>query len=168
MTKQVVVWGTGNVGQPAIRTVLAVEGLELSGAIVSNPKKVGRDIGELADVASVGITATDGANIAAVDALLGRTAAVVYTASLSEALDGLSEPREIAAAFSGWEARMLERWMLISEFEKAFTRVHSLYFIDVPAVLLDYYAVWLGIKQHLSKQFSALAVRLAGGAARGL
>ncbi|MCH7789539.1 MAG: dihydrodipicolinate reductase [Acidobacteria bacterium] len=81
MHHRVVVWGTGNVGQPAMRTVLAVDGLELVGAIVSQPNKVGRDIGELAGVAPVGITTTDGSNAKAVDALLAQSDAVVYTAS---------------------------------------------------------------------------------------
>ncbi len=78
---QVVVWGTGNVGQPAVRTVLAVEDLELAGVIVSNPDKVGSDAGELVAVDPVGITATSVTDDAAVDALLGAADAVAYTAS---------------------------------------------------------------------------------------
>ena len=34
MTKRVVVWGTGNVGRPAVRAVLAHDGLELAGVVV--------------------------------------------------------------------------------------------------------------------------------------
>ena len=58
MTKRVAVWGTGNVGRPAIRAVLAHRELELVGAVVANPDKVGRDAGELAGVAPAGIIAT--------------------------------------------------------------------------------------------------------------
>ena len=58
MTKRVAVWGTGNVGRPAIRAVLAHRELELVGVVVANPDKVGRDAGELAGVAPVGISAT--------------------------------------------------------------------------------------------------------------
>ncbi|GAB3278949.1 dihydrodipicolinate reductase [Parahaliea aestuarii] len=59
MNKRVVVWGTGNVGRPAIRAVLAHRDLDLVGVIVSNPAKVGRDAGELAGIDPVGLTATD-------------------------------------------------------------------------------------------------------------
>ena len=48
MTYRVVVWGTGNVGRPAIRAVAAHRDLELVGVVVSNPAKVGKDAGELA------------------------------------------------------------------------------------------------------------------------
>lgn len=58
MTKRVAVWGTGNVGRPAIRAVLAHRDLELVGVIVSNPDKVGRDAGELAGVGATGVHAT--------------------------------------------------------------------------------------------------------------
>ena len=58
MKKRVVVWGTGNVGRPAIRAVLAHRDLELVGVVVSSPAKAGRDAGELAGVAPVGVAAT--------------------------------------------------------------------------------------------------------------
>ena len=43
MVKNVVVWGTGNVGRPAIRSVVANQDLNLVGVLVSNPEKVGQD-----------------------------------------------------------------------------------------------------------------------------
>ena len=58
MKKRVAVWGTGNVGRPAIRAVIAHRDLELVAVIVSNPDKVGRDAGELAGVAATGVLAT--------------------------------------------------------------------------------------------------------------
>ena len=58
MKKRVVVWGTGNVGRPAIRAVISHSNLELVGVIVSSPAKVGRDAGELAGVAPTGVLAT--------------------------------------------------------------------------------------------------------------
>jgi len=58
MKKQVAVWGTGNVGRPAIRAVLAHRDLDLAAVIVSNPEKVGRDAGELAGVEPCGVLAT--------------------------------------------------------------------------------------------------------------
>jgi hypothetical protein len=72
-----VVWGTGNVGRAAIRTVEAHPGLELAGVIVANPDKVGRDAGDLADLGRVlGVAATDD-----VEAVLGAgPGAVVYAA----------------------------------------------------------------------------------------
>lgn len=59
MKKRVVVWGTGNVGRPAIRAVVAHQQLELAGVIVSNPEKVGKDAGALAGIADQGVVATD-------------------------------------------------------------------------------------------------------------
>jgi hypothetical protein len=58
MKKRVAVWGTGNVGRPAIRAVLAHRDLELVAVVVSNPAKVGCDAGELAGVEPCGVLAT--------------------------------------------------------------------------------------------------------------
>ena len=77
MTTRVVVWGTGNVGRPAIRAVLASSELELVGVLVSNPAKVGVDAGVLAGVADTGVLATDD-----IEAVLGAAPdAVAYCAS---------------------------------------------------------------------------------------
>ncbi len=43
MKRNVVVWGTGNVGRPAIRSVVANQDLNLVGVIVSNPEKIGEE-----------------------------------------------------------------------------------------------------------------------------
>lgn len=77
MTLRVVVWGTGNVGRTALRTVLAHRELELVDVVVANPDKVGRDAGELAGIGPVGIKATDDARAV----LARRPDAVVYAAS---------------------------------------------------------------------------------------
>ena len=72
---RVVVWGTGNVGRPAIRAVAAHRDLELVGVIVADPAKVGVDAGTLANIEPLGVAATDDIELAcsaAVDA-------VVYT-----------------------------------------------------------------------------------------
>jgi hypothetical protein len=77
MTARVVVWGTGNVGRPALRAVAAHRDLELVGAVVANPAKVGRDAGDLAGIGPLGVTATDDVSVA-----LGPDVdAVVYTAT---------------------------------------------------------------------------------------
>jgi hypothetical protein len=57
--RRVVVWGTGNVGRPAIRAVAAHQDLELVGVIVANPDKVGVDAGLLAGIDPVGVAASD-------------------------------------------------------------------------------------------------------------
>lgn len=78
MKQRVVVWGTGNVGRPAIRAVLGHRDLELAGVVVANPAKEGRDAGEIAGVAPTGILATrDGMRLLA----RGGIEAVVYTAT---------------------------------------------------------------------------------------
>jgi hypothetical protein len=58
MMSRVVVWGTGNVGRPAVRAVAAHRDLELAGVVVANPDKVGRDAGELAGLERLGVMAT--------------------------------------------------------------------------------------------------------------
>lgn len=58
MTYRVIQWATGLVGQEAIKGVLAHPELELVGAWVHSPDKVGRDVGELCGLDPLGITAT--------------------------------------------------------------------------------------------------------------
>src|SRR4051794_29315279 len=73
-----VVWGTGNVGRFAVRAVAAHPALQLTGVLVHNPDKVGRDAGELAGLdRELGVLATDD-----LDAVLaGKPQAIVYAAS---------------------------------------------------------------------------------------
>lgn len=77
MALKVVVWGTGNVGRPAIRAVVSHRDLELVGVIVANKDKVGLDAGEIAGIGTTGVIATD--NWRRVQDL--RADAVVYTAT---------------------------------------------------------------------------------------
>lgn len=77
---RVVVWGTGNMGRAAIRSVEAHPGLELAGVIVSSPAKDGQDAGALADLGrTLGIAATLDAATAL--AALDGAGAVAYMAS---------------------------------------------------------------------------------------
>jgi hypothetical protein len=60
MAKRVVVWGTGFVGKMVIAEIVKHPEFELVGVGVSNPQKVGRDVGEICGLATrVGVTATD-------------------------------------------------------------------------------------------------------------
>lgn len=77
MGNRVVIWGTGNVGRPAIRAVASHRDLELVGVVVSNLAKVGRDAGELAGIGPLGVIATDDESIAFAD----DVDAVVYAAT---------------------------------------------------------------------------------------
>jgi len=77
MPYRVIVWGTGNVGQPALRTVLSNPALDLVAAVVSHPRKVGKDAGELCGAAPTGIIATDRVD----DVLATGADACVYAAS---------------------------------------------------------------------------------------
>ena len=58
---RIVQWSTGYVGSLAVRAIAARPDLELVGVWVHNPEKVGRDAGELAGIAPVGVDATDDA-----------------------------------------------------------------------------------------------------------
>ena len=57
--KRVVVWGTGFVGQMVIPEIVRHPSFELVGVGVSNPDKVGKDVGEICGVDPVGLAATD-------------------------------------------------------------------------------------------------------------
>ena len=70
MTKRVVVWGTGFVGRMVIAEIVKHPSFDLVGVGVSNPDKVGRDVGEICGLgAPLGLTATDD-----VDALIALQA----------------------------------------------------------------------------------------------
>ena len=75
MTKNVVVWGTGNVGKLAIRAVSSHKDLNLIGVIVHNDSKIGTDAGSIADIGNLGVLATDDIKIAE----LPEVDAVIYT-----------------------------------------------------------------------------------------
>ena len=60
MPKRVVIWGTGFVGRMVIAEIVKHPEFELVGVGVSNPDKVGHDVGEICGLAEpIGITATD-------------------------------------------------------------------------------------------------------------
>ncbi|MGW0162896.1 NAD(P)H-dependent amine dehydrogenase family protein [Mycobacterium sp. NPDC003323] len=60
MTKRIVVWGTGFVGSMVIAEIVKHPAFELVGVGVSDPAKVGRDVGEICGLgAPLGIAATD-------------------------------------------------------------------------------------------------------------
>ncbi|PRY02073.1 dihydrodipicolinate reductase [Allonocardiopsis opalescens] len=58
MTIRVVQWATGTVGRAALRALLARPGFEVVGVYAHQPDKAGRDAGELAGMAPVGVRAT--------------------------------------------------------------------------------------------------------------
>ena len=70
MTYRVVQWGTGAVGVEAIRGILDHPDLELAGVKVYTDQKMGRDAGDLAGTAPVGIAAAKDVDTAGVDAVL--------------------------------------------------------------------------------------------------
>ena len=71
---RLVQWTTGNVGRQSVIAIAKNPGLELVGCYAWSPNKVGRDVGELCGLDSLGVTATDD-----VDALLAlRPDCVVY------------------------------------------------------------------------------------------
>jgi hypothetical protein len=51
MALKIIVWGTGNVGRPAIRAVMSHRDLDLVGVIVASKDKVGVDAGQTTGVA---------------------------------------------------------------------------------------------------------------------
>ena len=59
MRKRIVVWGTGFVGKLVIPEILRHPHFELVGVGVSNPEKVGKDVGAICGLAPIGLAATD-------------------------------------------------------------------------------------------------------------
>jgi hypothetical protein len=82
MTYRVAVWGTGNIGKVAIRAISGRPDLELIGVGVTNPDKAGRDAGELAGLAPLGVTATLG-----IDSLIALKPDCVAYAGVSNTMD---------------------------------------------------------------------------------
>ncbi len=77
---RVVVWATGWIGKIAIRSISRRADLELVGVWVHSPEKEGKDAGELAGIAPLGVAATNDA-----DALLAlQPDCVIYAAHRPE------------------------------------------------------------------------------------
>lgn len=88
MVKRVVVWGTGFVGKMVIAEIVDHPLFELVGVGVSNPAKVGRDVGEICGLGrTLGLQATDD-----VDALIALRpdALVHYGPTAAQADDNLT------------------------------------------------------------------------------
>src|SRR5262245_25074417 len=86
---KVIVWATGGVGRYAIRTIADRPSLELVGVWVHSAAKEGKDAGELAGIAPLGVRATR--DVAAL--LAGDADCVVYVAPAA------SRPREAQQDF---------------------------------------------------------------------
>lgn len=81
-TYRVVQWATGHVGKFAIRHFTENPAFQLAGVLVTNPKKVGKDAGEIAGIGPVGVHATDD-----VEQILRLGADCVHYAPLVQDLD---------------------------------------------------------------------------------
>jgi len=81
-TFRVIQWATGHVGKVAIRHFAENPTYELVGTLVTNPKKVGRDAGEIAGIGPVGVIATDDP-----EAIVAMTADCVHFAPSVHDLD---------------------------------------------------------------------------------
>ena len=56
---RVVQWATGNVGREAVAAIQHHRDLTLVGALVYDPTKAGRDVGEICGIGPIGVGATD-------------------------------------------------------------------------------------------------------------
>lgn len=74
---RVAVWGPGNVGAPALRTIISNPALELVGVVVHSPDKEGRDAGALVGLPDTGVIATRDAAVV----LGARPDAIFYGAT---------------------------------------------------------------------------------------
>lgn len=98
---RVVQWATGKVGRVAIRHFVSNPTYELVGVLVTNPKKVGKDAGELAGMAPCGVLATDD-----VEAIVALDADCVHFAPLKQDLDVvcrlLRSGKNVVSAIGPW------------------------------------------------------------------
>lgn len=81
-TYRVIQWATGHVGKVAIRHFAENPTYELVGTLVTNPKKVGKDAGEIAGIGPLGVLATDD-----VEAIVALEADAVHFAPSVHDLD---------------------------------------------------------------------------------
>lgn len=72
MTYRAIQWATGAMGRTTLRTMIDTPDVDVVGVLVYSPDKVGRDAGELARRAPIGVAATDD-----VEAILALDADVV-------------------------------------------------------------------------------------------
>ena len=80
MRYRVILWGTGFVGKMALEALLQHPDFELAGLVVSDPKKVGVDAGELVGLPRTGVRATD--DVAAACAIEAHACAYFANADL--------------------------------------------------------------------------------------
>lgn len=105
MVLRVVQWATGGVGVAAIRGVLEHPDLELVGCWVHSADKAGKDVGEIAGVDPIGVTATNN-----IDGILALDADAVIYAPL------MANPDEVAALLrSGKNVVTPVGWLYPSE-----------------------------------------------------
>jgi hypothetical protein len=79
---RVIQWATGHVGKVSIRHFVENPTYDLVGVLVTNPKKVGKDAGDIARMGPIGVIATDD-----VEAILALDADCVHYAPLVLDLD---------------------------------------------------------------------------------
>jgi 2,4-diaminopentanoate dehydrogenase len=79
---RVIQWATGTVGKVALRHFIENPVYELTGVLVTNPAKVGKDAGELVDLPKTGVLATDD-----VEAIIALEADCVHFSPLVQDVD---------------------------------------------------------------------------------
>jgi hypothetical protein len=79
---RVIQWASGKVGQVAIRHFADNPAFDLVGLYVTSPDKVGKDAGEIAGIAPIGVVATDD-----IEAIIAMDADCVHFAPMVEDID---------------------------------------------------------------------------------
>lgn len=106
---RVIQWFTGDIACHQIRLVHGHPGLELVGAFVWHHEKVGRDAGEIAGLAPIGVPATDD-----LDQILAIDADVVLYNPPTERYDDvpaiLASGKDVISIMGGWNPRRYEVW----------------------------------------------------------
>jgi hypothetical protein len=90
---RVIEWATGVVGTAALRHFIQNPIIDLTGALVFNPDKVGKDAGDLAGLPKTGVLATDDQ-----EAIIAMDADCVFFAPLNMAADTLDTACRLLAS----------------------------------------------------------------------
>ena len=85
---RVVQWATGSMGRTSLRRIIDHPDLELAGVYVYDPRKAGRDAGELVKRAETGIRATDRIE----DILALQPDVVIHTPRLTDPYAAQNDP----------------------------------------------------------------------------
>ncbi|MEO9329709.1 hypothetical protein [Gordonia aurantiaca] len=111
---RIAVWGPGEVGGAVVRAAVEDPGFEVVGALVHNPKKEGRDVGELSRTEPIGVLATrdrDAIKALDVDCVVVTPAPAAVFKGLDDDVIDLLESGKNVVATAAYHNVSMPNWM---------------------------------------------------------